>query len=39
MRISIKTKEPWQAGLIVRLYLPFIRDLPKYFLILEVKGD
>jgi len=39
MRISRKAKEPWQAGLIVRLYLPFIRDLPKYFLILEVKGD
>jgi hypothetical protein len=39
MNINIEVKAPWQVGLIIRLYLPFIRDLPKYFLILEVKDD
>lgn len=39
MNLIKSEKEPWQTGLIVRLYLPFIRDLPKYFLILEVKGN
>ena len=39
MSINKAERELWKTGLIVRLYLPFIRDLPKYFLILEVKDD
>ena len=37
--MELAKKETWPVRLIVKLYLPFIRNVPKYFIILENKGD
>lgn len=37
--MEVEKREVWPIRLIVKLYLPFIRNVPKYFIILENQGD